>query len=164
MEHISHSNNNITIYSYPNEHLHSFCIALYVKAGCLYEAEDENGITYAPIRERNIKTLLEARKDDNINFKNELERNVYTSMDELEKDIKIYRSQFEKIEELPIQKAPTLKEYVAVNGSFEQETTKSYSFGNSVQLILVEPWGLLVYITAKNRQILTIARLRNMVQ
>ena len=46
MEHISLSNNNITIYSYPNEHLHSFCIALYVKAGCLYEAEDENGITH----------------------------------------------------------------------------------------------------------------------
>lgn len=46
MEHISHSNNNITIYSYPNEHLHSFCLALYVKAGCLYETDDENGITH----------------------------------------------------------------------------------------------------------------------
>ena len=118
----------------------------------VFYIEDENGITYAPIRERNIKTLLEARKDDNINFKNELERNVYTSMDELEKDIKIYRSQFEKIEELPIQKAPTLKEYVAVNGSFEQETTKSYSFGNSVQLILVEPWGLKVNARVYNSE------------
>lgn len=38
--------NGITLYSYPNEHLHSFCIALYVKAGCLYESEEDNGITH----------------------------------------------------------------------------------------------------------------------
>ena len=38
--------NGIRIYSYPNPHLHSFCIALYVKAGCLYESEEDNGITH----------------------------------------------------------------------------------------------------------------------
>lgn len=40
------TDNGIAIYSYPNCHLHSFCIALYVKAGCLYEAEADNGITH----------------------------------------------------------------------------------------------------------------------
>ena len=40
------TDSGITIYSYPNEHLHSFCIALYVKAGCLYESEEDNGITH----------------------------------------------------------------------------------------------------------------------
>lgn len=40
------TDNGIAIYSYPNPHLHSFCIALYVKAGCLYEPEEENGITH----------------------------------------------------------------------------------------------------------------------
>ena len=108
----------------------------------LFYVEDANGIQYAPIRERNIKTLLENRKDDAVNFTNVLERNVYASMDRLELDIKTYRAQFETIEELKVQNAPTLANYTASNGSFEAETKKSYSFGNSVQLILVEPWGL----------------------
>ncbi|MBE5956023.1 MAG: insulinase family protein [Lachnospiraceae bacterium] len=38
--------NGIPVYTYPNRHLHSFCIALYVKAGCLYEREEDNGITH----------------------------------------------------------------------------------------------------------------------
>lgn len=38
--------NGVAIYSYPNPHLHSFCLALYIKAGCLYETEEENGITH----------------------------------------------------------------------------------------------------------------------
>lgn len=46
MEQTFISENGVTIYSYPNENLHSFCIALYVKAGCLYETEEENGITH----------------------------------------------------------------------------------------------------------------------
>jgi len=45
-EQLTMTKNGIAIYSYPNRHLHSFCIALYVKAGCLYEAEEENGITH----------------------------------------------------------------------------------------------------------------------
>ena len=108
----------------------------------LFYVEDENGIQYAPIRERNIKSLLETRKNDNVNFKNILERNVYGAMDELEANVRVYRAQFNKIEELQEQKAPTLAEYVAENGNFENETVKSYTFGNSVQLVLVEPWGL----------------------
>lgn len=38
--------NGVNIYSYPNEHLHSFCISLYVKAGCMYEEEWQNGVTH----------------------------------------------------------------------------------------------------------------------
>ena len=110
----------------------------------LFYVEDENGIQYAAIRERNIKSLLETRKNDTVNFKNVLERNVYSAMDELEANVGVYRAQFDKIEELQEQKAPTLAEYVAENGNFENETVKSYTFGNSVQLILVEPWGLKV--------------------
>lgn len=45
-EQLKVTENGISIYSYPNPHLHSFCIALYVKAGCLYEAEEDNGITH----------------------------------------------------------------------------------------------------------------------
>ena len=45
-EQLRMTENGIRIYSYPNRHLHSFCIALYVKAGCLYEADEDNGITH----------------------------------------------------------------------------------------------------------------------
>ncbi len=52
--------NGVTIYAYPNENLHSFCLALYLKAGCLYETEDENGITHfiEHIIFRNIDALM----------------------------------------------------------------------------------------------------------
>lgn len=46
MEQTRITENGIVIYSYPNIHLHSFCVALYVKMGCLYEKEEENGITH----------------------------------------------------------------------------------------------------------------------
>ena len=45
-EQLRMTKNGIAVYSYPNCHLHSFCIALYVKAGCLYESEEDNGITH----------------------------------------------------------------------------------------------------------------------
>lgn len=38
--------NNIEIYHYPNENTHSFCLSLYIKAGSLYEADKDNGITH----------------------------------------------------------------------------------------------------------------------
>lgn len=38
--------NNIDVYSYKNEGVHGFCISLYVKAGSLYETEEENGLTH----------------------------------------------------------------------------------------------------------------------
>lgn len=61
MEQIRTTKNGIAIYSYPNEHLHSFCVALYVKAGCLYEGEKENGITHLleHLAFRNIDRLME---------------------------------------------------------------------------------------------------------
>ena len=38
--------NNIEIYHYPNENTHSFCLSLYIKAGALYEADKDNGMTH----------------------------------------------------------------------------------------------------------------------
>lgn len=38
--------NNVPVYTYQNKGIHSFCVALYVKAGCMYESEEENGISH----------------------------------------------------------------------------------------------------------------------
>ena len=38
--------NNLELFYYPGEHLHSFCIGLYLKAGSMYETEEENGLTH----------------------------------------------------------------------------------------------------------------------
>lgn len=38
--------NGISIYGYKNEHLHSFCICMYIKAGVLYESKECNGISH----------------------------------------------------------------------------------------------------------------------
>lgn len=38
--------NNVEIYHYPNENTHSFCLSLYIKAGAMYEADKDNGITH----------------------------------------------------------------------------------------------------------------------
>ena len=62
----------------------------------LFYIEDEGGIVYAPIRERNLKSLLEARKDDVVNFPNELERNVYKSMLDMFGAINAYRDDYYK--------------------------------------------------------------------
>lgn len=46
MEESRVTKNGISIYSYKNEHLHSFCICLYIKAGPLYEKDEENGLSH----------------------------------------------------------------------------------------------------------------------
>ncbi len=38
--------NGTTVYSFTNKHLHSFCIAFYVRAGSIYEPDCSNGITH----------------------------------------------------------------------------------------------------------------------
>lgn len=60
MEHKITAKNGIDIYAYPNEHLHGFTICLYVRAGCLYETEEENGITHfwEHVVIRNINYLM----------------------------------------------------------------------------------------------------------
>lgn len=40
------SANNIDMFYYPNNHTHSFCLSLYIKAGVMYEEENDNGITH----------------------------------------------------------------------------------------------------------------------
>lgn len=52
--------NGIDIYHYPGEHLHSFCLSLYLKAGSMYETEEENGISHflEHVVIRNINYLM----------------------------------------------------------------------------------------------------------
>ena len=38
--------NGTTVYTFPNEHLHSFCIGVYVRAGSIFESVKDNGITH----------------------------------------------------------------------------------------------------------------------
>ena len=110
----------------------------------LFYVEDEAGIQYAPIRERNIKSLLDERKNNTQSYTNVLERNVYDKMSILEGNVKKYRAQFDEVTRLPDMSAPVLSKHVSQNGAFTDETVKTYTFGNSVQLVLVEPWGLKV--------------------
>ena len=53
--------NGIPVYSLTNENNHSFFISMFLKAGCMYEREDENGITHflehAAIR--NVNKLMD---------------------------------------------------------------------------------------------------------
>lgn len=37
---------NMDLFYYPNRSTHSFCLSLYIKAGCIYESEKDNGITH----------------------------------------------------------------------------------------------------------------------
>ncbi len=38
--------NGVAVYSYPNPSLHSFCLSVYVKYGCLFESSAENGMAH----------------------------------------------------------------------------------------------------------------------
>ena len=52
--------NNISVYSYTNDSLHSFCLSLYVKYGCVHETECEAGLAHflEHITFRNINCAL----------------------------------------------------------------------------------------------------------
>lgn len=95
---------------------------------------------YAPIRERNMSELINARKDDSVNFTAN-ERRVFTYMSKLETDILDYRSDFDNPSVSPEQNAPTLSEN-PLSGVIAD--SGKYSFGHTVQIRLIEPWGLKV--------------------
>lgn len=40
------TSNGVPVYHYKNPHLHSFCLCLYLKAGCLFEEQQENGFSH----------------------------------------------------------------------------------------------------------------------
>ena len=65
------SSHGVLVHSYPNPALHSFCLCLYVRGGCMYEAEGENGITH----------LLEHTVFRNLNHR--LGGTLYTRLDRL---------------------------------------------------------------------------------
>lgn len=54
------TDNGMEIFHYPGNHLHSFCISLYFKAGSMYETEAENGISHflEHVVIRNINVLM----------------------------------------------------------------------------------------------------------
>ena len=60
----------------------------------LFYVQDDSGISYALIRERNLKSLLETRQNDTVNFPNELERNVYKAMLAMFDTVNAYRDDF----------------------------------------------------------------------
>lgn len=45
-ETVCRAENGIDIFCYPNPGTHSFCLSLYIRAGALYESDEENGITH----------------------------------------------------------------------------------------------------------------------
>ncbi len=57
------TNNDVKVYHYPGEHLHSFCISLYLNGGSLYESKDENGISHflEHVIIRNINHLMDGQ-------------------------------------------------------------------------------------------------------
>jgi len=60
--------NQIQIYHYPNPNTHSFCLSLYIKAGALYEADKDNGITHfwEHVLFRNINHLMDGKMYEEI--------------------------------------------------------------------------------------------------
>lgn len=54
------TSNQVSIFHYPGEHLHSFCLSLYLHAGSLYETKEENGVSHflEHIVIRNINYLM----------------------------------------------------------------------------------------------------------
>ncbi len=55
------TNNQIEIFHYPNLNTHSFCLSLYIRAGALFESDEDNGITHflEHILFRNINHLMD---------------------------------------------------------------------------------------------------------
>lgn len=60
----------------------------------LFYVQDGAGIQYAPIRERNLKSLCETRMNDAVTFPNELERSVYGAMLAMYNATKAYRDDY----------------------------------------------------------------------
>ena len=54
------TDNKINIYKYPGDHVHSFSLSMYVKAGSMYETSEDNGISHfiEHIVIRNINHLM----------------------------------------------------------------------------------------------------------
>lgn len=54
------TNNKVNIYKYPGDHVHSFSLSMYVKAGSMYETHADNGISHfiEHVVIRNINYLM----------------------------------------------------------------------------------------------------------
>ena len=105
---------------------------------------DSEGLHYSPIVSKAVSDLVASGKD-NTNF-GDLERDVYEKMYTLENDVLAYRSQFDEIPELIEQTYYT----VADSRLGDPSSDAPYKFSRSIQMILIEPWGLRINASAKD--------------
>ena len=94
---------------------------------------------YAPIRERNLSELVNDRMGDTSGSYSDKEKAVYAYMAELEKNITDYRSDFSVLTSPVMQEVFTLGEY-QIEGTLAE--TSPYTYGHTVQIKLIEPWGM----------------------
>ena len=57
------TDNQVKVFHYPGDHLHGFCISVYLNGGSLYESEDDNGISHflEHVIIRNINHLMDGQ-------------------------------------------------------------------------------------------------------
>lgn len=57
------TDNQVKIFHYPGDHLHSFCISLYLNGGSIYETSEDNGISHflEHVVIRNINHLMDGQ-------------------------------------------------------------------------------------------------------
>ena len=103
---------------------------------CVTVLVDENGAKYYSMRERNLLSLLQERKDDSAGFPHEDERAVYTHMYNLFNFVTAYREGKDT--------NPTDSSAPVTVAEYDFTNVSSTTFGNSVQVRVIEPWGLKV--------------------
>ncbi len=103
----------------------------------LYYVVKDGRTYYAPIRERNLSEMVNKYKDDATSYPDEKERAVFATMAQLESDTLTYRNQWENPGVLEIMDAPTLQ-----TNPLGAPSTHSVKFGHTMNIILIEPWGL----------------------
>jgi hypothetical protein len=96
---------------------------------------------YAPLRERNLSQLVNSGITETDGTYSAEEKAVFTVMAELERDIVSYRDGRD-ITPL-VMNAPTLGEY-GLTGNIKDvsELGAGKSFGHTMNIMLIEPWGL----------------------
>ena len=135
---VEYIDNNYVITSTYDKGLYTYEFADSIYVMFYIVTEEGAEPIYAPIRERNLATLIKERKTSG-SFPAD-EKLVYEYMDKLHEDIVTYRAKFENPGVSGDQKAPTLGEYEL---GAPVESSK-YKFGHTVQVRLIEPWGLKV--------------------
>ena len=102
----------------------------------LFYFEDETGVTYDTVKERNLLSIA-TKASTNANF-SATERKVYTAMAEMFDTITTHRASFDNPPSLP-----AFKNESALFYGFDDINPKNdAAFRMSTQIVLIEPWGL----------------------